>query len=76
MASACGCISCAKEKLQQILAKADVAAAAATAMAPWEQLLPRVEALQQRGRSTREAWGQAAEEFPEFGAGRKLVELF
>ena len=32
--------------------------------------------MQQSGRSTREAWGQAAEEFPEFGAGRKLVELF
>ena len=72
----CTCISCAKEKLRQILAKADVAASAATALAQWERLLPRAEAVQQSGRSTREAWGQAAEEFPEFGDGRKLVELF
>ena len=75
MASSCGCISCAKEKLQQILAKASVQQPQ-TALAQWERLLPRAEALQQGGRSTREAWGQAAEEFPEFGAGRELVELF
>ena len=62
-------------KLQQILAKASVQQPQ-TALAQWERLLPRAEALQQSGRSTREAWGQAAEEFPEFGAGRKLVELF
>ena len=39
-------------------------------------MLPRAEALQHRGQSTREAWGQVAEEFPELKAGRKLVELF
>ena len=75
MASSCGCISCAKEKLQQILAKASVQQPQ-KALAQWEQLLPRAEALQQSGRPTREAWGQAAAEFPEFGDGRKLVELF
>ena len=73
--ASCGCISCAKEKLQQILAKASVQRPQ-TALDQWERLLPRAEALQQRGRSIREAWGQAAEEFPEFRAGRKLVELF
>lgn len=75
VASSCGCISCAKEKLQQILAKASVQQPQ-TALAQWERLLPRAEALQQSGRSNREAWGQAAGEFPEFGAGRELVELF
>ena len=73
--SSCGCISCAKGKLQQILAKAQVQQPK-KALAQWERLLPRAEALQQGGRSTREAWGQAAVEFPEFGAGRNLVELF
>ena len=72
----CTCISCAKEKLRQILAKANMAASAARAMAQWEKLLPRAEALQQSGKSTREAWGQVAAEFPELGDGRKLVELF
>ena len=56
--------------MQQILAKAVVAASAATALAQWERMLPRAEVLQQSGRSSREAWGQAAEEFPEFGDGR------
>ena len=32
--------------------------------------------MQRSGRSTREAWGQVAEEFPELRAGHKLVELF
>ena len=67
----CSCISCAKEKLQQILARALVQQPQ-VALADWERLLPRAEALQQSGRSTREAWGQVAEEFPEFRAGRKL----
>ena len=75
VASTCGCINCANEKLQQILAKASVQQPL-KALAQWERVLPRAEALQQSGRSTREAWGQAAEEFPEFGAGRELVELF
>ena len=73
--ASCGCISCAKEKLRQILAKASVQQPQ-TALEQWEQMLPRAVALQQNGRSTREAWGQTAEEFPEFGAGRELVELF
>ena len=42
----------------------------------WERLLPQVEALQQSGQSTCEACGQVAGEFPEFGAGCQLVELF
>ena len=73
--ASCGCISCAKEKLRQILAKASVQQPQ-KALAQWELMLPRAVALQQSGRSTREAWGQTAEEFPEFGAGRELVELF
>ena len=72
----CACVSCAKAKLQQILVKTGVAASAATAISQWQKLLPRAEVLQQSGQSTREAWGQAAAEFPEFVAGRKLVELF
>ena len=76
VAISCTCISCAKEKLQHILTKADVAASAAIALAQWERLLPRAEALQRSGRSSREAWGQASQDFPEFVDGRKLVELF
>ena len=75
-ASFCGCISCAKEKLQQILAKVQVQEPQ-KALAQWARMLPRAEALKQQGAcSTREAWGQVAVEFPELVAGRNLVELF
>ena len=46
------------------------------ALVEWQRLLPRAEALQKAGCSTREAWGRASAEFPELKAGRSLVELF
>ena len=73
--SSCGCISCAKGKLQRILTKVQVQQPQ-KALAQWERLLPWAEALRRGGRSTCEAWEQAAVEFPEFVAGCNLVELF
>ena len=62
------------EKLQRIIAEAKLQQP--QALVEWQRLLPRAEALQKAGCSTREAWGRASAEFPEFKAGRSLVELF
>ena len=62
------------EKLQRIIAEAKLQQP--KALLEWQRLLPRAEALQKAGCSTREAWGRASAEFPEFKAGRSLVELF
>ena len=63
------------EKLQRILAEAKLQQPR-EALVEWQRLLPRAEALQKAGCSTREAWGRASAEFPELKAGRSLVELF
>ena len=69
-----GCISCT-ERLQRIIAETRLQQPR-EALVEWQRLLPRAEALQKAGCSTREAWGRASAEFPELKAGRSLVELF
>jgi len=69
-----GCISC-QEKLQCVIAQTKLQLPKLT-LSEWQKLLPRAEALQKQGCSTRESWGQASAEFPELKNGRLLVEVF
>ena len=65
----------AQKRLQRIIAETRLQQPR-EALVESQRLLPRAEALQKGGCSTREAWGRASAEFPELKAGRELVDIY